>query len=118
VKTFDEKVFEAIELIDLTSGEIRIAELAERVGLSARQLERRFKKASGLSPKQYSRTRRIRAAAVHLVEQSQLNWAERAAETGFSDQAHLVHEFVSVTKRSPRDFADKVRQISHGKLLK
>ncbi|HRH42035.1 MAG TPA: helix-turn-helix domain-containing protein, partial [Pyrinomonadaceae bacterium] len=88
------------------------------LNLSTRQLERRFKASSGLSPKQFARTRRIRATAVDLVENNKQNWANRAAEIGFADQAHLTREFVSVTKRSPNSFAEKVKQIKHGNLVK
>ena len=115
---YDEKIAQALKIIEETSGEIKIAELAAQVNLSPRQLERRFKKSSGLSPKQFARTRRIRAAAVDLVENSRLNWANRAAEMGFADQSHLTHEFVSVTRRSPNSFAEKVSQIKHGNLVK
>lgn len=114
----DEKIAQALRIIEETSGEIKIAELAGKVNLSTRQLERRFKTSSGLSPKQFARTRRIRATAVDLVENSATNWANRAAEMGFTDQAHLTHEFVSLTNRSPNSFAEKVSQIKHGNLVK
>jgi AraC-like DNA-binding protein len=114
---FDEKIAEAIRIIEENNGEIKIAELAEAVNLSLRQLERRFKNSSGLTPKQYARARRLRATAVSLVENEHLNWANRAAEMGFTDQAHLTHEFVAVTGRSPNSFAEKVKQIEHGNLV-
>lgn len=114
----DEKVAQALKIIEETSGEIKIVKLAEELSLGVRQLERRFKHCSGLSPKQFARTRRIRATAVDLVENNDMNWANRAAEMGFADQAHLTHEFVSVTKRSPNSFAEKVRHIKHGNLVK
>ncbi|MEP6902239.1 MAG: helix-turn-helix domain-containing protein [Actinomycetota bacterium] len=115
---YDEKVAQAVKIIEQTSGEIKVAELAEELNLSVRQLERRFKTCSGLSPKQFARTRRIRATAVDLVKNNDMNWANRAAEMGFADQSHLTHEFVSVTKRSPNSFAEKVSQIKHGNLVK
>jgi AraC-like DNA-binding protein len=114
----DEKVAAAMKIIEETGGEIKIAALAEKLNLSTRQLERRFKSLAGLSPKQFARTRRIRATAVALVEKEQVSWARRAAEMGFTDQAHLTHEFVAVTKRSPNSFAEKVSRIKHGKLIK
>ena len=99
-------------------GEIRIDQLSASLGLSTRQFQRRFKASSGLSPKQFLRTRRIRATAVDLVENRDQNWAARAAELGFADQAHLTHEFVSLTNRSPSSFAETLRDISHGDLIK
>jgi len=114
----DGKITQALKIIEETSGEIKIFDLAGQLDLSPRQFERRFKAVSGLTPKQFIRARRIRATAVNLVENAQVNWANRAAEMGFTDQSHLTHEFVSVTKRSPNSFAKKVSHIKHGKLIK
>lgn len=114
---FDEKIAEAVAIIEANKGEIKITQLAAAINLSPRQLERRFKNSSGLTPKQYARARRLRATAVSLVENDNLNWANRAVEMGFTDQAHLSHEFVSVTGRAPNSFAEKVKQIEHGNLV-
>ena len=115
--SLDEKIAEAVRLIENSGGEIKVAELAGAARLSTRQLERRFRKAAGLTPKQFIRARRIRAAAVSLVENAEMNWADRAAETGFTDQSHLTHEFVSLTGRSPGSFAENVGKIEHGDLV-
>ena len=114
----DEKVARAAAIIETQRGEIKIADLAEALAISPRQLERRFKQSAGLSPKQYARARRLRATAIDWLENRALNWAGRAAEMGFTDQAHLAREFVSVTKRSPQSFAAKVDEIEHGSLVK
>ena len=37
---------------------------------------------------------------------------------GFSDQAHLTHEFSTITGRSPNSFAKNVKRIEHGKIIK
>ncbi len=114
----DEKVADALKIIEENRGEMRVSEIAEEIHLSTRQLERRFKKSAGLSPKQYARARRIRATAISLVEKSEMNWASRAAEMGFADQAHLTHEFSMLTGRSPNSFVEKVKRIEHGELIK
>ena len=116
--SLDSKVGEAVSLIDQYSGEVRIDDLARQLGLSPRQLQRRFKVCTGLSPKQFARVRRFRATAVIVAETKNINWADRAAEMGFADQSHLSHEFVSVTKRSPKSFAEKFSEIEHGNLVK
>lgn len=113
----DAKVAEAVRIIDETRGETRVDRLAEQLNLSTRQFQRRFKSSAGLTPKQYIRVRRIRAAAVDLVKETAQNWAERAANLGFSDQSHMTHEFVSLTNRSPNSFAKNVGRIRHGNLV-
>ena len=114
----DEKIAETVRMIEENRGEIKISEVAEMVHLSERQLERRFRKSAGLLPKQFARVRRMRAAAISVVEETNLNWANRAAEIGFTDQAHLAHEFSSLTGRSPNSFAEKVKRIEHGNIIK
>jgi AraC-like DNA-binding protein len=113
----DQKVIAAISMIEEKRGEMRISALAEELGLSVRQFERRFKRSAGLSPKQYARARRFRSAAAALATGETVNWADRAAEMGFADQAHLTHEFSSLSGRSPKAFAEKVKKIDHGKLV-
>jgi AraC-like DNA-binding protein len=113
----DKKVIDAVSIIEETMGETRMAMLADQLGLSVRQFERRFKKSAGLSPKFYSRARRFRAAAAALVTGERINWADRAAAMGFADQAHLAREFSYLTGRSPKSFALNVKKIDHGTLV-
>ncbi|HEX8637186.1 MAG TPA: helix-turn-helix domain-containing protein [Pyrinomonadaceae bacterium] len=114
----DIKILEALSIIEENKGEIKIAEIAERIGLSPRQFERRFKASAGVTPKQFVRTRRFRATAVALLEENSTNWANRAAEMGFADQAHLSHEFSALAGRTPNSFARHVKKIEHGSLIK
>lgn len=113
----DRGVAAAVGLIEASQGRARIAEVAPAVGLSVRQLERRFRAAAGLTPKQFARLRRVRAAAVTLVKDAGSGWAQRAAEMGFADQPHLTREFVAVTGRPPAAFAGYVAGIEHGDLV-
>lgn len=114
----DEKIVEAIKIIEENRGEIKISEVAAAVSLSTRQLERRFKTSAGLSPKQFARARRIRATAISFLEETNLNWANRAAEMGFTDQSHLTREVSQLTGRTPNAFAEKVKYIEHGNFVK
>lgn len=114
----DEAVAIAVQFIEENQAQVKVEEIAAAVNLSRRQFERRFAAAAGLTPKQYLRARRIRATAVNLVENRAEKWANRAAKMGFADQAHLAHEFSALTQSSPGDFAERVKHIEHGKLVK
>lgn len=114
----DERIFLALKLIEENKAQVKVAALAAQINLSVRQFERLFLRAAGLTPKQYIRARRIRQTAINLVNDNQSNWAERAAEIGFTDQAHLTHELVAVTKQSPVVFAQNIQRIKHGLLVK
>lgn len=114
----DHEVAAAVGLIEESQGCARIAEVAAAVGLSLRQLERRFRATTGLTPKQFARIRRVRATAITLLQDKEKNWAARATEMGFADQSHLTREFVAVTGRSPVPFAEDIAEIDHGNLVK
>lgn len=114
----DWRLENALQIFLETSGQIKISEIADRIGMSRRQFERNFRFASGLTPKQFARICRVRATAINLVEESGFNWARRAAETGFADQSHLTHELISVTGRSPASFAKIIKRVEHGAIIK
>ncbi|HQR18281.1 MAG TPA: helix-turn-helix domain-containing protein [Gemmatimonadales bacterium] len=107
----DAVVRTAVLAIVAARGEAPLAELAEAVGLSPRQLQRRFSAAVGLSPKQFARVRRLRGALLHVVEGSSVSWAAVAADLGFADQAHLIREFGALAGLTPVAVAERVRQI-------
>ena len=83
---------EAIRLIDDLHGEIRVHEIAQRLRISRRQLERAFLERVGMTPKLYARIARFRAALEYLKLNPGKNRAEAAAQYGFSDQSHLARE--------------------------
>ncbi len=114
----DDKVAQAVEMIEISGGTAKISDIAEALSLSMRQLQRRFAACTGLSPKQYARVRRLYRTATILAGREKVNWADRAAAMGFADQAHLSRELTALTGRSPHSFARRVRTIKHGKLVK
>lgn len=98
-------------------GGARIEGLAAAVGLSPRQLRRRFARASGLSPKEFARVRRVRASVAEAVLGEERSWTEIAATQGFSDQAHLVREIRRLLGLPPRDLRAYLSGIEHGAIF-
>ncbi|XKE43982.1 GlxA family transcriptional regulator [Halomonas organivorans] len=68
------------------------AELAEGVGLSVRQLERRFKAELGVTPKRYYLWLRINRAH-RLLQQTDLSVAQVAASAGFGSLEHFSRAY-------------------------
>ncbi len=64
-----------------------------------RQQRRRFTAAVGIAPKHFARVARmqwlLRMATPHAP------WSELALAAGYYDQAHLIHDFASLTGTSP-----------------
>ncbi len=67
----------AVQAIVATHGEIAIAEIAEGLGISLRQLERRFGAAVGMDPIQFARVRKLRGDLGPLLGAPR-TWAEVA----------------------------------------
>jgi AraC-like DNA-binding protein len=93
----------AFEEITNTDSTMRVADAAERVGLSARALERRCCATFGLTPKAVLRRSRFLDMATALRGISDPGEDERAA-LRFSDQSHLNREFRYFIKMTPGGF--------------
>jgi transcriptional regulator GlxA family with amidase domain len=87
------KVRRAILLIEQHIGRsLPIEELAHKLDLSPRQLERLFKTGTGKSPQAFAKQVRLRTAA-WLLTSSDRTVADIASSCGFSDASHLGREF-------------------------
>lgn len=77
-----------------------ISDIAQRLGISPRQLERLFQSVVGMRPAVFYRLIRLRYAQALLVE-GQLTVTQVAFETGFSDCAHFSRHFKMIYGYSP-----------------
>jgi len=71
---------------------LSLDELAHKLDLSTRQLERLFKAETGKAPQAYAKQVRLRTAA-WLLTSSDKTVADIASSCGFSDASHLGREF-------------------------
>ncbi|CAN7456422.1 AraC family transcriptional regulator [Mesorhizobium amorphae] len=76
-----------------------LARLADAAGVSRFQVIRDFHRAACMTPGQYLRDRRIRAASALM--RSDMPLAEIAVATGFADQSHLTRVFKTIKGLSP-----------------
>ena len=113
-RPLDVIVTAAVSDIVAAGGIVHVEALAARHGLSARQLQRRFRQAVGLTPKQFARIRRFREAVANVLRTPPDDWGRVAADHGFADQAHLTREFNALYGQPPGAFAQTVRAIDHG----
>ena len=70
-----------------------VGDVVEAAGVSARHLIDRFNAQVGLTPKRFCRVRRFQRAVALAHRGAAEDWATIAADCGFSDQSHLIHEF-------------------------
>lgn len=86
------------------AGTFELGNLAEVAGVTRFQVIRDFKRVAGMTPGQYLRDCRIRAAAALMRTDKPL--ADIAFETGFADQSHLTRLFKSMRGVSPGAFRE------------
>lgn len=92
-------------------GNVQIAELARRAGLSTRQLRRRFADAVGLSPKLLARILRFRAGVEALARAPGLEKGRLALRLGYYDQAHFGRDFRELAGVSPGGYLEERRGV-------
>jgi AraC-like DNA-binding protein len=82
---------------------ISIAEMARIVGLSVRQLQRKFKLAFGTGPYEFVIMTRL-LVACRLLRETDLNATEIGVECGFSDQSSFTKHFRQHIGMTPRRY--------------
>ena len=91
----------AVGLVLGSRGRLSVARIAQHVGCSPRQLERKFADGVGLSPKELSRVARFQNLLRLAARRPDAGWAELASRGGYADQAHLVREFKAFSGATP-----------------
>jgi methylphosphotriester-DNA--protein-cysteine methyltransferase len=74
-------------------------------GCSPARFIRRFESVVGLTPKRYARVLRFNALLPTLVRCGPRDWATVAADGGYFDQSHLIHEFKRLAGLTPTTYA-------------
>jgi AraC-like DNA-binding protein len=83
----------------------RVADLADRLALSPRSVQRLFSEHVGVGPASVIRRFRLQEAAAHATEGGEVDWAGLAATLGYYDQAHLVRDFTQTIGVPPARYA-------------
>lgn len=88
----------------------RIADLANRAGVSTRWLTQTFQQQIGLPPKTYCRILRLQRVLHHPgIQERNGDWARVAADCGYYDQSHFAHEFRDFSGFTVSEFATRNR---------
>ncbi len=104
-------VGEVVDCIRDDPARYRVADLAARVGVSARHLNRLFHDALGIDVQQFLIRTRIRASTVALRETDR-SIAEIGDEFGFCDQSAFTKQFRKHTGVTPAAYRSRTRERS------
>ena len=72
--------------------------------MSHGHLDRQFTDQVGLSPRTLARILRMRRLLEAIDVYGSVGWADKAADLGWSDQAHLIRDFKRHTGVTPSEY--------------
>lgn len=104
---------EANKMANLLLETQSISETASRHGISVRQLERRFARNFGLSPKEWLRVKRFEGSLVKLVDDRK-SLASVAADAGYADQSHMTRDYRRAAGLTPRQTKEGMKKETPG----
>ena len=96
-KEMDRRKHKLFELIFASNGEIPIAELAEKIFWSQRQINRYFNQQFGLPLKAYCKILRFQASLSHIKD------GNLYPQLNFTDQSHFIKEVRRLSGVSPKE---------------
>lgn len=94
---------------------LRAAQLAERVGVSPRTLERLVHDRVGVAPKWLIECRRLQEAATTLFGHPETELSALAAELGYADYPHFSRRYSAVLGETPDDTRRAGREQRDGR---
>lgn len=100
-----EQAREVVQSIIEDPNVLRVDDIAARVGLGVRTLQRLFARYIGVSPKWVIQRKRLHDAAERLAAPQRPDLAGLAAELGYADQAHFVRDFRNLVGVAPGSYA-------------
>ncbi len=106
-----ELVARAVEIFAMRlSDPVSIAEIAAQTGVTPRQIERAFKKATGQSPTHYYRAMRMKAAR-QLVMYSKDPIGEIALAVGYGSAAPMIAHYKAAHGITPKEDRARINQF-------
>ena len=100
----DNIVKETVDVLLATNGSAPINTILKNDLAKRRQLERKFSKQIGISPKQLGKVVRLQAALKMLYSGNVDTLTKIAYESEYYDQAHFIKDFKEFTGTGPKEF--------------
>lgn len=109
--TIDSIVKSTVDTILSTKGNTSINAILKETLSKRRQLERKFVKQIGISPKQLSKVIRLQTALKLLLNKQTENLTQIAYESEYYDQAHFNRDFKEFTGINPKEFLENDKML-------
>lgn len=102
--TIDNIVKSTVDALLATSGSSAIKTILKEDLSKRRQLERKFLKQIGISPKQLGKVVRLQTALKMILNQKTETLTKIAYESEYYDQNHFIKDFKEFTGTTPKEF--------------
>lgn len=114
----DSLAYEAWRLIESGQGRVRVSTVASELGCSQRTLHSVLQREAGIGPKLLSRIARFNSARTlihHRLASRQRTptLADVAADCGYHDESHLIHEWSAFTGTTPTNWRTRDELAFH-----
>lgn len=104
--TIDNIVKTTIDVLLSTKGSKPINVILKEDLSKRRQLERKFLRQIGISPKQLGKVIRLQTALKMLLNRKSENLTQIAYDSEYYDQAHFIKDFKEFTGTNPKEFLE------------
>lgn len=104
---------EAANFIIEKNGMLQVADLLHNSFMSRRTFERKFFEKVGLSPKYFTRIRRMSFLCSLIAGKKKVDWPRIFYECNFYDQAHFIKDFEAFTGRSPQQYLKENTELAN-----
>ncbi len=94
----------ATNMLARSGGRLQTAQLADFAGCSRKHLAGLFRDSVGLAPKTLARIHRFHGAVATIGDLRPVDWSELAADCGYYDQSHLIHDFRQFAGLTPTEY--------------
>ena len=101
VKEHPVSIDRALRMILYCKGGVKIRKLCSHLDINIKTLERQFKSALGLTPKEFSSIIRINHVYRLMNQDQKRQVGDIVFECGYYDQAHFINEFRHYTCCTP-----------------
>ncbi|HVW58895.1 MAG TPA: helix-turn-helix transcriptional regulator [Puia sp.] len=108
----DSRMEYALSQILRSKGSIPLKELNDKLCLSERSVERKFKQYVGLSPKLFARICRFQASLDQIRNTRYSKLSDIAYENDYADQSHLIRAFKEFAGVSPKQAMSIMENIA------
>jgi AraC-like DNA-binding protein len=101
----------ALSAIMQSKGCLLLKDLQEKVQMSERTFERKFKEYVGISPKLFTRICRFQASLSQMRNSDFEKLSDIAFQNDYSDQSHFIRSFKEFTGFSPNQYQIQSNEI-------